>query len=131
MRKSNRARRDTCRNHQNHCRNRYKRYRISDILCSLFNLIYESGQILTSWLQSIFITLPQKLHYSQCDDYRMISLMSHVLKTFLGIIHTRIYRKCEDFIGNTQFIWLPKWLWNTGSTFLLKYPNTAMPRCKP
>lgn len=29
--------------------------------------------------------------------------MSHVLKIFLKIIHARIYSKCEDNMGNTQF----------------------------
>lgn len=33
----------------------------------------------------------------------MISLMSHVLKIFLRIIHSRIYNKCEEQINDTQF----------------------------
>lgn len=33
----------------------------------------------------------------------MISLMSHVLKIFLRIIHTRIYKKCDIQVDNTQF----------------------------
>ncbi|KAL1447433.1 hypothetical protein WDU94_013960 [Cyamophila willieti] len=72
-------------------------------ICSLFNIIYKSGNIPTSWLKSTFITLPKKPKASQCDDYRMISLMSHLLKIFLRIIHTRIYSKCESFVGDTQF----------------------------
>lgn len=36
-------------------------------------------------------------------EYRTISLMSHVLKIFLKIIHGRIYRKCEEDLDDTQF----------------------------
>lgn len=55
------------------------------------------------WLKSIFVTLPKKAKAENCDDYRIISLMSHVLKIFLRIIHARIYRKCESQMGSTQF----------------------------
>lgn len=74
-----------------------------DMLTSLFNYIYETGNIPEDWLKSTFITLPKKAQASQCDEYRMISLMSHVLKTFLRVIHTRIYKKCEGQMGDTQF----------------------------
>lgn len=74
-----------------------------DLLTSLFNAIYKSGTIPSDWLKSTFIAIPKKTHASCCDDYRMISLMSHVLKIFLRIIHTRIYRKCEYQLDETQF----------------------------
>lgn len=74
-----------------------------DILTSMFNTIYTTGQIPSDWLKSTFVTLPKKSNASQCDDYRMISLMSHVLKIFLRIIHTRIYRKCDNQVDKTQF----------------------------
>ena len=73
------------------------------LLTSLFNAIYASGEIPSDWLRSTFIPLPKKSNSSQCDDYRMISLMSHVLKIFLRIIHTRIYKKCESQMGQSQF----------------------------
>ncbi|XP_060533833.1 uncharacterized protein LOC132706497 [Cylas formicarius] len=73
------------------------------LLTSLFNSIYEAGNLPTDWLRSTFITLPKKPNASQCDDHRMISLMSHVLKVFLRIVHTRIYAKCERQVGGTQF----------------------------
>lgn len=74
-----------------------------DLITLLFNKIYVTGRIPTDWLKSTFITIPKKTNSSQCDDYRMISIMSHVLKTFLRVIHTRIYKKCEYQINNTQF----------------------------
>lgn len=73
------------------------------LLVSLFNTIHRTGNIPADWLRSTFITLPKKIHASNCDEYRMISLMSHVLKIFLRIIHTRIYKKCEYQLDETQF----------------------------
>ncbi|KDR17772.1 hypothetical protein L798_08331, partial [Zootermopsis nevadensis] len=61
-----------------------------NLLTSLFNKIYSNGNIPSDWLKPTFVTLPKKTNSSHCDDYRMISLMSHVLKVFLRIIHTRI-----------------------------------------
>ncbi|XP_030747669.1 uncharacterized protein LOC115876118 [Sitophilus oryzae] len=74
-----------------------------DLVTALFNKLYISSKIPSDWLKSTFVTLLKKPNASQCDDYRMISLMSHVLKTFLRIIHTRIYKKFENQMDNTQF----------------------------
>ena len=74
-----------------------------DILTSLFNQIYASGEIPYDWLKSTFIPLPKKFNSSHCDDYRMISLMSHVIKIFLRIIHSRIYKRCESCMDQAQF----------------------------
>uniref|UniRef100_A0A8D9EV91 Craniofacial development protein 2 n=1 Tax=Cacopsylla melanoneura TaxID=428564 RepID=A0A8D9EV91_9HEMI len=72
-------------------------------LTLIFNSIYESGRIPTPWLRSEFITLPKKPGAKSCGDYRTISLMSHLLKLFLKIIHRRIYRLCEEEIAPNQF----------------------------
>lgn len=72
-------------------------------LTTIFNNIYNSGKIPRNWLKSTFIALPKKSNARKCDDYRIISLMSHLLKTFLKIIHKRVYRKCEEHITRTQF----------------------------
>lgn len=74
-----------------------------DILVTLLNDIYETGNIPSDWLVSTFITIPKKGRTKKCEDYRTISLMSHVLKLFLKIIHERLYRKLEENIGDTQF----------------------------
>ena len=73
------------------------------VLQRLFNNIYESGQYPTQWLSSIFIPLPKKNNARECENHRLISLMSHTLKIFLKIIQQRISRKCEENFGNTQF----------------------------
>lgn len=73
------------------------------IVVRLFNAIYSTGIIPQDWLQSTFVTLPKTSSAKKCSDYRTISLMSHVLKIFLKIVHNRIYRKIEENISNTQF----------------------------
>lgn len=72
-------------------------------LTYLFNVIYDSGQIPQDWLKSTFIAIPKKTNPKNCGDHRLISLMSHALKAFLRVIHSRIYRKCEEMSGDTQF----------------------------
>ena len=72
-------------------------------LTKLFNEIYASGEIPHEWLKSTFITLPKKASASKCDEYRMISLMSHLLKAFLRIVHDSIRGKCEINLAKNQF----------------------------
>ncbi|KMQ95932.1 endonuclease-reverse transcriptase [Lasius niger] len=72
-------------------------------LTELFNAIYDSGTIPEDWLLSTFATLPKKPTAKTCEEFRTISLMSHVLKLFLKIIHAKIYRKCEENTSETQF----------------------------
>lgn len=73
------------------------------VLTELFNAIYASGHIPSDWAKSVFITLPKKATAKTCGDYRTISLMSHLLKIFLKVIHGRIYHKCEEYLSESQF----------------------------
>lgn len=70
---------------------------------TLFNTIYDSGSIPTDWLRSTFIPIPKTHNARECDQHRLISLMSHTLKIYLKIIHKRIYKKCEANISDAQF----------------------------
>ncbi|KAL1447598.1 hypothetical protein WDU94_009869 [Cyamophila willieti] len=72
-------------------------------ITNVFNKIYNSGTIPQEWLRSEFIILPKKPNARKCSEYRTISLMSHLLKIFLKVIHGRIYKKCEEQISDTQF----------------------------
>ena len=72
-------------------------------ITNLYNTIYKTGIIPHDWPKSTFIALPKKPNASDCNDHCTISLMGHALKVFLKIIHSRIYRKCESFLGETQF----------------------------
>lgn len=72
-------------------------------LTTLFNKIYNTGEFPQEWLKSTFIPIPKKANARTCNEYRLISLMSQVLKILLKIIHNRIYMKCEATIGMEQF----------------------------
>jgi len=72
-------------------------------ITQLFNKIYDTGIISSEWLKSVFITLPKKTSSRRCEDYRLISLMSHTLKIFLKVIQNRIKNKCEAILQKTQF----------------------------
>ena len=72
-------------------------------LTELFNLIYNTGQIPNDWLKSTFIMIPKTPKATKCKDHRPICLMSHCLKIFLRVLHTRLYRKLEMQSGDTQF----------------------------
>uniref|UniRef100_A0A8D8SXR8 Craniofacial development protein 2 n=1 Tax=Cacopsylla melanoneura TaxID=428564 RepID=A0A8D8SXR8_9HEMI len=72
-------------------------------LTNIYNNIYNSGIIPHHWLKSEFIVLPKKQGAKRCSDYRTISLMSHMLKLFLKIMHKRLYRICEEQVSPTQF----------------------------
>ena len=72
-------------------------------LTKVFNNIYNTGKIPTEWLKSTFVAIPKKPRAKRCSDYRTISLMSHLLKVFLKIIHQRLFRLCEEQLGRSQF----------------------------
>lgn len=74
-----------------------------DVLTELFNYIYDTGDVPIDWLKSMFITIPKKQNAKKCGEYRMISLMSHVLKLFLNIIQNRVRPKCDEQLGDSQF----------------------------
>lgn len=57
-----------------------------ETILRLFNRIYNTGEIPEKWLIPTFVTIPKKQCPKRCADYRLISLMSHILKTFLRII---------------------------------------------
>lgn len=63
-----------------------------DMILSLFNQIYNSGELPEKRLRTTFIAVPKK-QPKKCTDYRLISLMSHILKTFPRIIHACIRSK--------------------------------------
>ena len=54
-------------------------------------------------LQSIFIALPKKAGTIECDNYRLISLMSHITKIILRILMNRNQRRMNGAISDVQF----------------------------
>lgn len=72
-------------------------------LCRLINSIYNTGNIPKDWLKSTFVPLPKKPNTTRCEQYRLLSMMSHALKITLKIIHHRIRIKCEQDVSEEQF----------------------------
>uniref|UniRef100_A0A914WK67 Reverse transcriptase domain-containing protein n=1 Tax=Plectus sambesii TaxID=2011161 RepID=A0A914WK67_9BILA len=72
-------------------------------LTNWYNQVYNSNNIPSDWLQSIFVAIPKKATSRKCKDYRLLSLMSHVLKVFLKVIQQRICCTCKNALKNTQF----------------------------
>ncbi|RUS74522.1 hypothetical protein EGW08_017710 [Elysia chlorotica] len=51
---------------------------------------------------SVFILLPKKPRAIDCSEYRTISLMCHVLKLLLTVIHRRIAKKIDREVSEQQ-----------------------------
>jgi|UniRef100_A0A2S2QDY4 hypothetical protein len=72
-------------------------------LTRVFNNIYSAGKLLTQWLKSIFIALPKNPSAKHFNNFHTNSIMSHLLKIFLRIIHQKMYKKCVNQMSSTQF----------------------------
>ena len=57
-----------------------------DILTSICNTTWKTGEWPTTWTRSLVITLPNKGNLQLCQNYRTISLISHPSKIMLKII---------------------------------------------
>jgi len=78
-----------------------------DVLWILFKNIYETGQIPTEMLKSVFIAIPKKSNTLDCENHRTIGLMAHTLKLFLKIILRRIRRKILPRNPRYQYGFMP------------------------
>ena len=73
-----------------------------DILTAICNKIWKTGEWLTTWTQSLVITLPKKGNLQLCQNYRIISLISHPSKVMLKIILNRLQPQAEEIIAEEQ-----------------------------
>ena len=69
----------------------------------LMNEVYERGHLTKEWCQSFFIPLPKKAGTLQCDEFRTISLMSHLTKILLKIVSQRMKSKIMQEIDICQY----------------------------
>ena len=67
-----------------------------DILTTICNKIWKTGEWPTTWTQSQVITLPKKGNLQLCQNYRTISLISHPSKVMLKIILNRLHPGRRD-----------------------------------
>ena len=73
-----------------------------DILTSICNKIWKTGEWPTTRIQSLVITLPKKGNLQLCQNYRTISLISHPSKVMLKIILNRLQPQAEQIIAEEQ-----------------------------
>ena len=73
-----------------------------DILTTICNKIWKTGEWPTTWTQSVVITLPKKGNLQLCQNYRTISLISHPSKVMLKIILNRLQPQAEEIIAEEQ-----------------------------
>ena len=75
---------------------------MTDILTTICNKIWKTGEWPTTWTQSIVITLPKKGNLQLCQNYRTISLINHPSKVMLKIILNRLQSQAEEIIAEEQ-----------------------------
>ena len=76
-----------------------------DVITALTTICYkiwQTGEWLTPWTQSLVITLPKKGNLQQCQNYGKISLVSHPSKVMLKIILNRLKPQAEKIIAEEQ-----------------------------
>ena len=64
-------------------------------LTATCNKIWQTGEWLTLWIQSLVITLPKNGNLQQSQNYLTISLISHSSKVMLKIIVNRLKSQAE------------------------------------
>ena len=73
-----------------------------DVLTEICNRIWRIGEWPTPWTQSLIITLPKKGNLQLCQNYRTISLISHLSKVMLKVILNRLKPQAEEIIAEEQ-----------------------------
>ena len=73
-----------------------------DILTSIGNMIWKTGEWLTTWTQSPGITLPKKGNLQLCKNYRKISIINRPSTVMLKIILNRLQPQAEEIIVEEQ-----------------------------
>ena len=68
-------------------------------ITTICNKIWQTGEWLTPWTQSLVITLPKKANLQQCQNYRTISLISHPSKVMPKIVLKRLKPLTEKIIS--------------------------------
>ena len=73
-----------------------------DILTTICNKIWKTGEYPTTWTKFLVITLPKKGNLQLCQNYRTISLISHPSKVMLKTILNRLQPRAEEITAEEQ-----------------------------
>ena len=66
-----------------------------DLVHHLIDRTYKTGVVPAEMRTSVFVTLTKKPDATECENFRIISLMSHALKLLLRIMVQRIEKKAH------------------------------------
>ena len=72
---------------------------VTTVLTTICYEIWQTGEWLSPWTQSLVITIPKKGNLWQCQNYRTISLISQPSKVMLKIILNRLKSQAEMVIA--------------------------------
>ena len=75
---------------------------MADVLTEICDRVWRTGEWPTPWTQSLIITLPKKGNLQLCQNYRIISLISHSSKVMLKVILNRLKPRAEEIIAEEQ-----------------------------
>ena len=78
-----------------------------DVLHDLANTIYKTGEIPEILQKSVFITIPKKIGVTECENFRTITIMSHVIKILLKICVLRMKNRIHPEIVKEQYGFQP------------------------
>ena len=73
-----------------------------DVLTEICNRIWGTGEWPTPWTQLLITTLPKKGNLQICQNYRTISLISHLSKVMLKVILNRLKPQAEEIIAENM-----------------------------
>ena len=73
----------------------------------LANRIYEEGHFPMEMVKSVFIVIPKKPGATKCEQFRTISLMSHLTKLILRVLLNRIRGRTKGEISEEQYGFRP------------------------
>jgi len=72
-------------------------------ITQLCRSMYKEGKWLDDFLKGVMIPTEKKKYTIKCEEYRKISLISHVSKVMLKILMKRLLAKAEPYINEDQF----------------------------
>ena len=75
---------------------------VVDILTTICNRIWQTGQWPSTWTQSLIVSIPKKGNLQLCQNYRTISLINHASKVMLKVILNRLQPQAESIIAEEQ-----------------------------
>ena len=78
-----------------------------DMLHDLANTIYKTGEIPQILQKSVFITIPKKIGVTECENFRTIAIMSHVIKILRKICVLRMKNKIHPEIAEERYGFQP------------------------